>query len=434
MLPDRLTELLTAYVDGELSARQGRSVLRLLKRSPEARQLLQELRADAVRLRDLPRARLDRQFPERIVQALGERPVRLPLRPAVEPRPAFPTWLGLAGAAAVLFLVATASYLYFAASSQPTAGSSPVAKSDDTPRAHHPAPDPGDRQQVVPPEAKQTTPGPSVVVWAIERLGRWGREEVARLGRPGGKRFDDDPIATPRREPSAFDVVNPRSLLLLNVRDLDQEKSGKQLQDELHRDRACRIELFCLENARGFARLQAAFQAHGIRLVVDRDAQTCLNRKTKTSYVLYAEDLTADELTTILREVGREDKKAEARREAQFDRVIVNALSPADYEELSKLLNIDVKGLQTPPRMDPRRPISDRTAQDVIRVLEGQGPPRPGPGQPTAKGADRVALVLASHLVRPRSASREVQLFLDGRKERRPGTVQMVLVLHGSRG
>ncbi len=43
MLLDRYRELLTAYVDGELTARQRRHVARLLRRSPEARQLLQQL-------------------------------------------------------------------------------------------------------------------------------------------------------------------------------------------------------------------------------------------------------------------------------------------------------------------------------------------------------------------------------------------------------
>jgi hypothetical protein len=192
--------------------------------------------------------------------------------------------------------------------------------------------------------------------------------------------------------------------------------------------------LFCLEHAKGLARLQAAFQAHGVRLVIDKDAQTCLARRTKTSYVLYVEDVTGEELAAILRDVGRADKKAEARREAQFDRIIVNALSPADYKELSTLLSIDVKQLQSPPKMDPRRPISDKTAGDVMRVLEGQGPQRPVQGKPAAKGPERVALVLASNLVRPRSASREIRLFLDGRKERRPGTVQLVLVLRETKG
>jgi hypothetical protein len=277
--------------------------------------------------------------------------------------------------------------------------------------------------------------GPSLVVWSLERLGRWGRGEVERLARSDGKKpAADSELATPSQKPGSFDIVSRTGLLLLKVRELNDEKPSRQLNEELARDSACRIELFCLENAKGFARLQAAFQRHGIRLVIDKDAQTCLTRRVKTSYVLYAEDLTASELATILQEVGREDRHAEARREAQFDRVIVNALSPADYKELSDRLGIDIKLLQAPPKMDPRRPISDKTADEVIRVLEGQGPQRPVPGKPAAKAPERLALVLASNPVRPRSASKEIKLFVEGRKERRPGTVQLVLVLHAPKG
>ena len=59
MLPDRLCQLLTAYVDGELTVRRARAVQRLLERTPEARELLAQLRANAERLRalDEPEAR-----------------------------------------------------------------------------------------------------------------------------------------------------------------------------------------------------------------------------------------------------------------------------------------------------------------------------------------------------------------------------------------
>ena len=63
MLPERFRELLTAYVDGELSARQRRHVLRLLRRSVEARRLLHFLQSDSHNLIHLPRVRLD---PDRI--------------------------------------------------------------------------------------------------------------------------------------------------------------------------------------------------------------------------------------------------------------------------------------------------------------------------------------------------------------------------------
>ena len=57
MLPDRDRQLLSAFVDGELSSRQRRHVERLLRRSGEARTLLRRLQEDARELRHLPRPR-----------------------------------------------------------------------------------------------------------------------------------------------------------------------------------------------------------------------------------------------------------------------------------------------------------------------------------------------------------------------------------------
>src|SRR5438128_59955 len=102
MLADRYQQLLTAYVDGELSARQQRIVQRLLRRCPEARQLLDRLLADASALRALPPPPLGADLSFAVVGAITAR--RLTPRPGRK-RPAaagFPGWVGLAAAAAVL--------------------------------------------------------------------------------------------------------------------------------------------------------------------------------------------------------------------------------------------------------------------------------------------------------------------------------------------
>src|SRR5215831_7986877 len=69
MLSDQFRQLLTAYVDGELSSRQRKAVQRLLRRSPEARSLLLKLQEDARRLRALPRHRLGEVFTARVVRS-----------------------------------------------------------------------------------------------------------------------------------------------------------------------------------------------------------------------------------------------------------------------------------------------------------------------------------------------------------------------------
>src|SRR5437764_14265134 len=104
MLPERFRQLLTAYVDGEVSKRQHKAVLRLLRRAPEARTVLRQLQEDAKLLRTLPRLHLDRDLSVPVAQAIRERNLR-PVMPraALHPErfPLLPDW-----AAGALLLVA----------------------------------------------------------------------------------------------------------------------------------------------------------------------------------------------------------------------------------------------------------------------------------------------------------------------------------------
>src|SRR5437660_6571839 len=111
MLSDRDSELLTAYLDGELSARQQKAVLRLLRRSPEARRLLQQLQRDATAVRRLPARKLAADFPLKVLRAIaaqGLEPAgaRAPARPR-----GIPAWVGAAAAAAILLAVTAGTFV-----------------------------------------------------------------------------------------------------------------------------------------------------------------------------------------------------------------------------------------------------------------------------------------------------------------------------------
>jgi anti-sigma factor RsiW len=82
MLSDPLRQLLSAYVDGELSNRQRKAVQRLLRRSAEARTLLRGMQEDAARLRALPRQHLDDEFAARVVRAVRQGGAPAPRRVA----------------------------------------------------------------------------------------------------------------------------------------------------------------------------------------------------------------------------------------------------------------------------------------------------------------------------------------------------------------
>src|SRR5207244_10462201 len=110
--PDRISQLLSAYVDGELSARQLCALDDLLAQSPEGQALLEKLQADAAQLRGLSRQGAPDELAERISDALAHKLPRTPLRLPLSER-TVPTWVGLPAAAVVLTAVFCGSFWYF---------------------------------------------------------------------------------------------------------------------------------------------------------------------------------------------------------------------------------------------------------------------------------------------------------------------------------
>src|SRR5262245_16452658 len=125
MLADSDRELLTAYVDGELSARQRKAVQRLLQRSPDARALLQELQADSELVRSLPHPPQVPDLSASVIESIHRRGLR-PARRTIQPVQTIPIWSGLVAAAAVLLVIGVASFLYFSAVINPNAGRPPL--------------------------------------------------------------------------------------------------------------------------------------------------------------------------------------------------------------------------------------------------------------------------------------------------------------------
>jgi anti-sigma factor RsiW len=118
MLPERLTQLLTAYIDGELSSRQRRAVTRLLRKSPEARKLLDEMQQDSIVLRHLPRKKMKQDLSQTLPGTIEMRGLNLPPPPptAPLPRPAtVPIWAALLVGGIMLGGLGLGSYVFFSA-------------------------------------------------------------------------------------------------------------------------------------------------------------------------------------------------------------------------------------------------------------------------------------------------------------------------------
>lgn len=412
MLPERWSRLLTAYVDGELTARESRMVAQLLQRSAEARQLLQKLQSDSDRLKALSRRRSERDLSVDVLQALAEQPlppvVVLPARVRLKSTPG---WIQWAVAAAVLLAAGAAVYLAWS-SAPPARDNPPLVKRKVLPDksvANVP---------VFPPDPPAVNPVPQVEPVPPE--------PVALAKEPA----EPEPVLDlPDPKFEVFlEVHDPKQTLVLSLRELDGDHPKRLLQD-LPRFPAYRAELSCADPAVALERLHAAFKERGVRLVIDQAAQERLLRQLRTNYVVYAENVTAEEVEQLLLSAlgpAASHKLRADVREDPLARIILNGLQPADRDELSKLLGIDPARLQpTKPKaplgVDVRKPLSEQTVDQLAKALKN-------------KQAERLAIVLPYNPVRPRpAASKEVKQFLDNRQEPRPGTVQMLLVLRGSK-
>ncbi len=128
MLADHYGQLLTAYVDGELSERRRQQVMRLLEKSHSARALLRQLQDNADRLHNLPRHAVKPGFAAEVLTKIESAAAKVEVEsqqpgvgaaqpasaaPAVRTSRPVPAWLGLAAAAAILLAVTAASYLFF---------------------------------------------------------------------------------------------------------------------------------------------------------------------------------------------------------------------------------------------------------------------------------------------------------------------------------
>lgn len=435
MLPLRSRELLTAYVDGELSTKQRRQVERLLRESAEARQLLAQLEDDARRLRGLVPAPLDRDLAAPVITAIRERRLRPTRRQRLyAPTPPSMAWAGMAAAAAVLLILGMSSYFYFhlAATAPPTANAQPK---DAKPLDGHASRQRGE-------EKRDDAPTPAEQRELPQRVAKGPEKPPApplpEEGPGPTVSREEAPITAPSMEifkPERVEVTLP---VILALRDLDTEGGRAKLRDELRQDAGFRVEFPCRNASRAFERFQLALKAQHFGLVVEQNAQARLKQpQWKTNYVLFMEDVTPEEVDLLLQEVGRIDRKGKP-AEAQLADLVVTRLSKANRKEFFDLLGADpapVPARSTGPLgTDPRKPLTDVTVDQVGKALTsgaGQGGSRGEPTKPVVKPTERQVLALAYNPVRPRSGSPDVQRFLNERMPARPVTIQVLLVLRG---
>jgi hypothetical protein len=430
MLEPAYQELLTAYVDGELTSRQRRHVARLLRRSGEARIFLRQLQDDSRQLRLVGTRTIPVDLSGPVVEAILRRKIEPKRKPRLPVRRSFPIWTGAAAAAAVLLVVGAVAFLASSggdarpgqggAQKQPQlhegTQSAPidrdVAQAPKAPTA--PSPSPAPRTQAPDrPEEKQPSEPPD-------------RESTPPVQ---ASRDADEPVlaSSDKEDPGKLQRVEVALPAFYKIHEL--ERRGAALRHQLGNASAFRIELPCKDATRAVERLRAALAGRKIGLVLDPIAAARLKKPTfKHDFALYLENVSPADLADVLTQTGIADRSPAAGKKSPEPRfegaVIVKEMSRWDRHELKTLLGIDPLAVRPslPERssIDIRRPLTETTEAAVNAALEGKGVPRP-------TGADNAAVLLP--LAATRSPSVEVKRFLEGRKPLRSGTLQAFVVL-----
>lgn len=411
MLPERVTQLLSGYVDGELSARERRAVGRLLRKSPEARAMLHQMKQDSMVLRKLPRKKTQLDLSGSVMGTISLRNLQLPkIENPLPPKPAIrrrPLWLKVTAAALLLCTVGLASYVVVSfvlngSGAQNTGSEPPTHPDDPRHRPGHTEPD---------------QPPPAITV-----LHEPENNPAAKNGRHD-ERLTLGLIRTP-----AFVTPTPRLMQILPLRDLEQTVRVHQLTQELKKDDASRFDLFCLtDTTRALDRVQAVFKANNVTLRIDPYAQARMKQRLKTNLAIYSEELTPAELTAILQQLAADDKKA---GNGNFDKLTVNPTTPAD---LAKALGGEAGFFQQPERTGPlgvdlSQDVSSKTGSHIVQALTGKGTPRPTANVPPDPNTPRQA-VLVPYSAKPEGLFQEIRNLVDSRKGWRPEAIQVLWVL-----
>jgi anti-sigma factor RsiW len=443
MLSDDVCRLLTAHVDGELNERQRQAVERLVQRSPEARQLLDQLQADANTLRKLPRRQLPSDFALQVTGAITTRQLHPGQRRVWQPSSRILAWGG--AAASVLLAAGLGSFYYLSparnqrapfesARDQELAQAQPMARPEAPARPRQ--------------DLDKTVAAPSAKVAPVPVPSETGssagdRKASKSIQSPAPSKPSDGAdkdagaaLAAAAGKAKNLEVIPPGFPLTLSLRELNREEQKKRLRLGMEKGSGYHIELFCRGNGHALERVRTALSSQRIGLLVDDAAESRLKQgRTEDDYLLYAQEMTAAQLASVLERLASDDKEAEERRRGsgEFDSFIVwGPLAAADSRMLAALLGGDPLLLPAPGL---RGPLPERPVAPASRSsLAGSGASHPRSDRPLVKPPEHSALLIPYGPGRPKTiTSIPVQQFLSNRKPRQ-GAVQVFLVLRHASG
>jgi anti-sigma factor RsiW len=444
MLPADQLELMTAAVDGELSATEAAALRRLLAGSPQARALFAKLKADSERVRALPRTAPPADLQKKILARLATapaRPLATPAKPRQpEPRPTrrgVPAWVPVAAAASVLLCVTAGSFAFFNAQTKAPTAKAKNSWSDVLPAAQEsspavPSPTASAPQQGARPNADAAVLLNVSPVPPLPPPRPVTPETIVAAPPPRSTQPDliGSAILDP---PQPLDFVQAWVPFLRMVADLDRDDIRQELIDELrHGEPAFRLDLFVRDTARGAEVFQNAAKAAGLTVFADATTLERLKKKQIASVVIYTESLTATELSALFAKLCAEDMKFSPR---VCDSLHATPAVRADEIELKSILGTDVGlfkralgasgsvGTGQGERGD--KPVSAATIDSVSKSLT----------TPAPKAGEQFAVLMTWQTTHPMlartspTASAELKKYLEKRGPRKPNAVPAVIVI-----
>ena len=312
MIPDQLMQLLTAFVDGELSQRQRKAVMRLLHRSSEAREMLRQLQENVHKLKQLPRRKVEPSLVDDVMQAIAlqlAQPAPLP-RKAAHRR-----WLPyVAASIAAGLLISALGILYWKTM--------------------------GDRD-------------PEKMI----------EENFSGLIKPV-----------------------PNDVFAANFEDLlEGGNKSSEFEQLVNREKAVELNIVVEKKPQPLRLLKEKLFERRIKLVTDPSAMKPLKDKG-VQYLVYAENLTADEVTKLMADLGQKvvdpGQKNQRRVASPYKKVTVAPISPDDQQRLAKLRGepTKVNPAPTKQRKFVVLPVSDgvKPSPEVIEALNQRRAAQPG--------------------------------------------------------
>jgi hypothetical protein len=349
MLSEKDLELLSAFVDGELSRRERKAVLRLLNGSSEARSVLQDFQEAAHRFQELPARQLAKDFAQQVLQALPNQgmPPTSDLGKMTMRR--WPRWANYAAAA--IFVAVGLS-----------------------------------------------------IFWTTQRP---GIEPVAKN--------------------NAATALEIGETFQANFQELAEKPKQEMLVKQIQKERAVHLAVTVRNNAVAVTKLQTVLISQGIQVIVDGRAEAKLKDTASKNieYMVYAENVRAEELETILRRLA-DVANFERGIANPFESFVLTAMSTPHRQNLSGLLGVDPAELENPKRtVDPSlfdntiiAAPKDKTQKSLIPAADPK--------------LERFAMILANDSTPGQSNSAEITRFLAGRRRQQPGTVQVLFVIRSA--